>query len=74
LVDDFVLDEQEGNDLRMRKSHASSPESLDEIRQMFFAAPWLSAIGRSEFAFAVCGEAAWIVEGSGLRVEGDELG
>lgn len=30
-----VLAEQEGNDLRLRKSHASAPESLDEIRQMF---------------------------------------
>ena len=30
-----VWAEQDGDELRMRKSHASSPESLDEIRQMF---------------------------------------
>ena len=30
-----VWAEQEGDELRMRKSHASSPERLDEIRQMF---------------------------------------
>lgn len=30
-----VWAEQEGDELRMRKSHASSPDSLDEIRQMF---------------------------------------
>jgi hypothetical protein len=30
-----VWAEQEGDELRMRKSHAASPESLDEIRQMF---------------------------------------
>jgi hypothetical protein len=27
--------EQDGNSLRMRKSHASSPQSLDHIREMF---------------------------------------
>ncbi len=27
--------EQEGDELRMRKSHAGSPENLDEVRQMF---------------------------------------
>jgi hypothetical protein len=31
----LVWAEQEGDDLRMRKSHAASPESLDEIWQMF---------------------------------------
>jgi hypothetical protein len=30
-----VWAEQEGDDLRLRKSHAGSPENLDEIRQMF---------------------------------------
>jgi hypothetical protein len=30
-----VWAEQQEEDLRMCKSHASSPESLDEIRQMF---------------------------------------
>ena len=30
-----VWAEQEGDELRMRKSHAGSPENLDEIRQMF---------------------------------------
>ena len=27
--------EQDGDDLKLRKSHASSPDSLDGIRQMF---------------------------------------
>jgi hypothetical protein len=27
--------EQERDDLRLRKSHASSPQSFDEIREMF---------------------------------------
>jgi hypothetical protein len=27
--------EQDGNDLKMRKSHASSPDNLDDIRQLF---------------------------------------
>ena len=30
-----VWAEQEGDELRMRKSHAGSPENLDEVRQMF---------------------------------------
>ena len=30
-----VWAEWNGDELRLRKSHASSPESLDEIRQMF---------------------------------------
>ena len=31
----IVWCEREGTGLRLRKSHAGSPESLDEIRQMF---------------------------------------
>ena len=30
-----VWAEQEGDELRMRKSHAASPDGLDEIRQLF---------------------------------------
>src|SRR3954469_14685216 len=30
-----VWAEQEGDELRMRKSHAGSPENLDGVRQMF---------------------------------------
>jgi hypothetical protein len=30
-----VWAEQDGDDLRLRKSHAGSPENLDEVRQMF---------------------------------------
>ena len=31
----MIWAEREEDDMRMRKSHAGSPENLDEVRQMF---------------------------------------